>query len=461
MGRFVPRVSLLGAHRGAVALAAVLAALLGALALGSVLVAPAGSPAASPAPTLPVARYETLAPLERETSRLSGTVTDRAGSALAGALACAHPAAAAPILCGATDAAGRFSLTVSADFHKLHVLPPPGPALVGEWFEERDRSRLAELLDLRQADREDIHVALAAGARLEGTVTERAGGAAMADALVCAVATASPIDGGCSRTDANGRYAMVLTPERYSVLFVPPDGTRLITQWWRAADSVIGAAPVDLRGGDRDGVDAALVEGHLIHGVVTSRGGVPIEDVLVCADTPLPTGRVCRPTDREGGYQVAVRAGTFVLQFRPPAASGYRAEWHGGTPDRDAAVRVSVVFDVRIDAALERGRLLSGRVTGPDGERPIEGATINVYDATLPCCVAVATAATGRSGTYATVVSEGGYWVQAFPPTGTMYIATFFGGAFVAEEARVVLLDDSVGVDATYVDVALEEVRFP
>lgn len=441
-------------------------AIVGLIALSGTIVAivvvgfafrPSVAPAApAPAPPIPVARAPELA--ERDLRSLSGAVGDEDGAPVARALACAHPAFGAPVACVATGGDGRFALVVPVGFHKLEVVAPAGSLLVGEWYEDRDRSRDAALLDLRREDRGEVAIALARGRRIAGRVLAAGTLEPIGDATVCANPTDSPGEWLCERTDTQGRYALVVPAARYLIFFVPPEGTRLIPRWWDGALDVLGARFLDVRPFDALGVDGLLPEGHLISGTVRAASGQPVERALVCADTPFPTGRICRHGDKEGRYSIAVRSGIFLVQFKPPASSLLVSEWYGGAADPRDARRVVVDGDVQVDAALRAGQMIWGRVQTKDGELPIEGATVNVYDASQPCCVAVASAIAGIGGDYAAVVPVGRYWVEAFPPATTPYVSGFSGGSSVVERARVV---EVTAKEDSLADVALEEFRPP
>ena len=143
----------------------------------------------------------------------------------------------------------------------------------------------------------------------------------------------------------------------YQLFFVPPGDNRLIPRWWRTGDNVLASDTLEVRS-DLSGIDVTLVEGHLVHGRLTSASGKPAEHVLVCVDTRFPTGRICRPTDENGEYSVAVRSARFLVQFRTSPASGVVSAWYGGGADPRSAGEVFVDADVRVDATLAIAALI-------------------------------------------------------------------------------------------------------
>lgn len=404
------------------------------IAYSRALVSPA--PASTPRETeVAVAQFAGVPASEVGVFRLGGLVYGADGAALANALVCDHPAFDAPTTCVRTAESGSFAIPAPRGFHKLEVLAPSGSHYLGGWYPDRDRSREATLLDLRTSERADLVVRLGIGRRVQGRVLGP-GGRPIGDAQACAGPTETPAEWICARTDAQGRYVVVVPDGDYQVFFVPPEDTRLIPRWWRNGDQVLAAETLTVQS-DLTGIDVSVVEGHLIHGRLTSTSGKPVEHTLVCVDTRFPTGRVCRPTNENGDYSVAVRTGSFQLQFRTSPASGVVGAWYGGDADPRSARLVFVGGDVRVDATLRSGRILWGRVYGEDGV-PLESTNLSVYDASAACCVYVTGGATAASGDYGIVVPPGRFWLEAFPALGYAYISSFYGGTPTAANARII-----------------------
>ncbi len=358
---------------------------------------------------------------------LSGKVKGDDGKAIGGALVCDRPAFAAPTACERTAADGSFALAVLPGFHKLEAVAPAGSRYVDVWFDGIDRPRDATLLDLRRGGRENIVIMLEAGHRVSGRVTAL-NGRPVADAQACFDPTDVLGEWICTRTDNEGRYSVAVRDGEYSAFFVPPDETRLIPRWWKSGEQILAADTLGVHG-DIPDIDVTLVPGFLIFGRVTSANGKPVENANVCVDTPFPTGRICRPTDKGGNYSVSVRRGTFIVQFVPDPDSGVVRAWYRDTPDPTAAEPVAVLFtDVRVDGVLRSGKLLWGSVRGLDG-RPLEGSTINVYSADRVCCDLVTAGATGRTGDFAMIVPPGRFLMEVFPPVSQPYLSSFYGGA--------------------------------
>ena len=384
--------------------------------------APTPQPTQAPLTGGTVAVAQPLAAAESPRFTLSGVVRGEDGHAIAGALACDHPAFSGAITCARSQSDGAFALRVIAGLHKLEVVPPAGSSLVASWYPNTDRSRYAKYLDLRTADLGNLAVQLSNGYRVSGKTVDLAG-APVADAQACYSPTQTDIDWTCVRTDADGKYSAVVVGGDYLIFFVPPGGSRLITRWWRFGADELSGDVLRVRE-DLEGIDVTFPAGNLIVGKVLAASGKPVEHALVCIDTRFPTGRICRPTNKQGDYQIAIRRGSFLIQFIASSSEGVVNGWYGGGSDPSSAREVFVGGDLKLDASLRSGRLLWGSVHGADG-LPVQGTYVNAYDLAGNF---VAGGSAGMSGDYGIMLPPGRYRVQAYPPMGTSYVAGYAGG---------------------------------
>jgi hypothetical protein len=406
------------------------------------------TPSATPS-LAPVPVSEAVTPPDKATFRLGGVVRDESGGGVAGALTCDHPAFGGAITCVRSRSDGAFELRAVAGLHKLEFVPPAGSPLIASWYPQADRPRLAQYLDVRAAERSDLVVRLETGRRVSGRTTDLSG-APVADAQACFSPTQTDIDWTCVRTDADGRYAATVASGDYLVFFVPPGGSRLITRWWRYAPDEISADVLRVRS-DLEGIDATFPAGNLVVGKVVTSSGKPVEHALVCIDTRFPSGRICRPTNKQGEYTVAVRRGSFQIQFIASTSENVVNGWYGGGSDPLSAAQIAVNGDIRIDGSLRSGKLIWGSVIGGDG-LPVQGAYVNAYDLAGNF---VAGGAVGMSGDYGIVVPVGRYRVQAFPPIGSSYIAAYAGGG----SGRIIEVRDR-DTDVVF-DVTLQRANVP
>jgi hypothetical protein len=353
----------------------------------------------------PAALWIELQPLHR----ISGRIRDEAGSAVAGAEACATPANDDAPTCARSGADGAYVIDAKAGIYRLEVSGAPGSRLVSQWARGRAFLEEADILDARSADVPDVDVTLVRGVVLKGTV--RLAGEVVEDAQVCLRTLAAPLPWECERTDKKGQYAALREPGSYYMWVVPPANVRAVPVWYDRALTGVGASPISLAA-DR-AIDVALPTGPQVRGVLRSDDGAPVANALVCIDTAFATGRICRETDGNGRYAITTRGDTtYVISVIPPEHSGLIGEyWDGKRTWAEADDVVVRSSDVTLDLVVERGVIVTGVVKNRRGI-PVAGAFLDFSDARS---VAAATS-TDAAGRFEAVMRAGTYEVAVFPP---------------------------------------------
>jgi hypothetical protein len=225
-----------------------------------------------------------------------------------------------------------------------------------------------------------------AGGAIEGTVTNAVTKSPIAGIEVCAYPlepeAAEPT---CGLTGAVGTYALAVGAGEYVVAFFSPFGSGLNyvtvfqngdTSWEEAElEPVVVAA-----GGTDAGVNAAMHEGGRIEGHVASADdpGVGVEGIEVCALGE--EGFACVVTGAGGDYEIsALRAGKYLVFFEPPVGSelDYLTQFYERVASPTEARLVGVAAGkttANIDALLERGGEIAGKLTAAPSGEPLEGA---------------------------------------------------------------------------------------
>lgn len=346
---------------------------------------------------------------------VSGTIKDEAARGVRNAEVCAHATTSDEVTCARSRADGTYTVEMHPGIVKIDASgPPDGSRLIAQWARGRASSFEADLIDTRTHDVLGVDVVLIRGVTLSGVVTAARDGSAVKDAQVCTYTLSAPLGWDCDRADKRGRYTILREPGRYWVWVIPPGerGSRLIWQRYDRVLEGVDASPFLLF---KDAtLDVALTEGPLLRGRVTTTDGAPVVLALVCIDTPFPTGRICRPTADDGSYEIATRPETFVVSVLPPHGSDVIGGfWPDAVPDWTQARPVRVGGSgAALDIALPRGVRLGGVVRDARGA-PVEGATINVNDATGPRYFA----STDIQGRYSVAVRPGDYTVDVFAPS--------------------------------------------
>ena len=226
-----------------------------------------------------------------------------------------------------------------------------------------------------------------------------------------------------TQTNASGDYNLALPAGSYKVQFFeyPLPAHPHMNQWWQNKPFDQGA-DLFVVDGDRSGVDAVLPRAVFIRGRVTdASGAVGIAQVNV--SSPNGTVGCCQfingnQTDANGYYTYILPLGSLVkVQFGPPPGSPYVGQWWQNKPDFISADSVSMTEDRTIDARLQIGFVISGRVTDASSNLGLEGINVVASDTTRQCCVDVAGTRTGPTGEYQLRVSAGTYRVWFGDPT--------------------------------------------
>ena len=368
--------------------------------------------------------------------RISGRITDPSEKPVPLAPVCANPLSLAVTVCEKSKADGTYAVEVTPGFYKLSFDGGPGLRLLSQWAYGRVSSGEADVIDVRTADATGIDVTLRQGVVVQGTITSTAG-RPVKKAQVCTHRFSAALPWECERTDDHGHYKALREPDTYWVWVIPSDDDVLLMQWYDDAAVGVGATPVDLQR-DRT-IDQTLGPGPSIVGHVTDPSGAPVFHAFVCADTPFPTGRICRPTDSSGAYRVTTRPETYLIQILPPDGSDLLPQYVGGGRTwLDAATVTLRDQDRTVDVSLKRGVKVNGVVRSQAGV-PLEGASVNVSDAQ-----GILTATyTDETGAYSVAVPPGRYTFDFFAP---------FPSQVVSLEGRQVTVDTSMTIDVTLAD---------
>lgn len=352
----------------------------------------------------PAAFWVELQPLQR----ISGTIRDASGRAIADARACAHPAVDEATVCARSGANGAYAIDVRAGIYRLEASGPPGQRLVSQWARGRAFLEESDVLDARSADVPDVDLDLIRGQVVSGVVTFA--GSVVEDAQVCLRTLAAPLPLECERTDKQGRYAALREPGQYFMWIVPPGTIRAIPQWYPGALTGVGASAIDLQTDRR--LDVALTGGTTISGTVRASNGELVVNALVCLDTPFPTGRICRETGGDGRYRITTRPETYVVNVIPPAHSDLIAEYWEGKRTWPEADSYSVGSrDATFDLVLRRGVIVKGVVRNGRGIG-VAGGFVGLWDD----AGFVAATQTDADGRFEVVVLPGHYRMETDPP---------------------------------------------
>jgi hypothetical protein len=291
-------------------------------------------------------------------------------------------------------------------------------------------------------------------ASISGKVTAPAGVDVTSVSIAVHTSDAYSYTGWGQVTD-DGSYTVTGLPAgSYKVQFTGNNSGGL-NQWYSGATSFESATPVILTAGQSlTGIDAALVKGASISGLVTAPAGIDLNSLGVSvsstgADMSYGYGQV----GQDGSYTVrGLPAGSYKIQFSG-GNSGVITQWHSGASSFETATPVTLTAGqdlAGINATLVKGASISGKVTVPAGVEP----------GSLQADV---TSANGSYAGSSQIHDDGTYKVNGLPAgsykvrfsgynSGTLQ--QWYAGASSEATATPVTLaagQDRTGIDATLV----------
>lgn len=302
--------------------------------------------------------------------------------------------------------------------------------------------------------------------RIDGTVTSASGDAPIKGITVCADLRGGGIQ-SCASTEADGDYAIAgLAGGEYVVSFSPSSGSALnfVPQYYDDKSSFSEATPVAVAaGGTISGIDAELEVGGEIEGEVTeAAGGAPIEGIEVCA-SKVSGGEGffgdCARTGVGGKYTVpGLASGEYKVEFSVPfeSALNFLTQYYNDKSSYSEATPVSVTAGASaksgIDAEMEPGGEISGKVTSASGGAGLEGVEVCAEEPGIEedfgrC------ATTGAGGDYTiSSLPSGSYVVAFFPGSSELnYVTQYYEDSDSYSGAKLVSVtapDTKSGIDA-------------
>src|SRR5680860_174614 len=299
--------------------------------------------------------------------------------------------------CGSTDAAGDYSVTVpGADDYVAHFGAPFESGYVSEYWDDEPTFSAADPIAVASEEaKAGIDAELAPEATISGTITDADSAEPVEGIEACAYFASDQSFADCDTTDAAGTYQLTgLLGNSYKISFLPPYESNYIRQYYDEKSTFGEADAVAVTAGEAKGeVDAELQPGGRIKGQVTlASGGATLPGAWVCVYKPgAEYAERCTETNSGGNYMLqGLPTGSYQVEFGPGYSCGpegctqenYVRQLYDDKPSREAADLISLTAGATeegIDAALESGGKISGRVADASTEEPVPGAWICAY----------------------------------------------------------------------------------
>jgi hypothetical protein len=260
------------------------------------------------------------------------------------------------------------------------------------------------------------------------------------------------------RTAADGTFSLAALPNGTYYLKADPDPTLnqyFLGQFYGNSQSIATASPIIVNGASITGINWDLPPGGVISGSIQSETGTVLENIdLDVYDTDFNRLPYNARSAVDGTYQIGpMPAGTYIVRADPGIDQGYHLRtYYGNGISKDLAVPVQVSLNQsagNIDFSLPRGGIISGQITGADGNRPLSGIDIDIYDGVTGSRIDL-TAKSGTDGQYRIgALPAGTYELRADPAIMSGYSGAYFGGNSSppsAQTVTVVALSDTNGV---------------
>jgi hypothetical protein len=384
---------------------------------------------------------------------IAGVVTSEAdGSPIAGIYVQAQNDSGSSMASAMTGADGSYRIDgLLAGPHRVHFLTS-GTPYISEYWNSASSYFQATTVDVQDGVvATGIDAALSIGGSISGIVTHE-DGTPVASAFVSANGTTGGF--GNAMTDASGAYTIQgLAADSYVVQFSSGMGG-LISEYWDNASDYFSATRVPVAsGGAVTGIDAVLVAGGSLQGVVTkaSDGSAVTAGWVAVLDAngnSVAQGWL----SWDGSYRIdGVRPGDYEVKFISSDPNLLPQYWANAATAADATPVTIVAGQTvsGIDAALSAAVHISGTVTRSSDGQAVRG-TVSATDADGR---AAGYTSINIDGTYSLPLAPGSYLVQFRSADDTLVSEYWKDARTEAEATRVVVAD---GQDATGIDASLD-----
>jgi 5-hydroxyisourate hydrolase-like protein (transthyretin family) len=302
-----------------------------------------------------------------EGGKITGTVTNAAGVAIAGVYVCASAEGEAEDHCFPANSEGKYTIEgLASDAYQVEFTRHPPYA--SQFYNEQPTRHTANPVSVTaEHTTSDINARLVEGGKITGTVTD-SGGRALGGIGVCAQVGEFEFE-GCSWTDQEGRYTIEgLVSGEYRVSFGDLASERLpfTRQFYKDQPSFKTANPVSVTiGQTTPEINAVLVSG-TISGIVTQAGGGPISGLDVCTSRNEggPRNHKCVETDSEGKYTLGgFPDGDYRIEFTGELYATQFYKEQASPQDANPVTVTGGQAVMGIDGSMTEGGTITGKVT--------------------------------------------------------------------------------------------------
>lgn len=362
----------------------------------------------------------TLDPVLERTGTITGKVTDPDGQAVQNWNVTASSRTTSFTKSASTSSDGTYTLNgLPADDYTVGFSTYNTTTLAKQWYSGSATAAGATKVTVTKAQTTaNINAALTEAGSISGKVT------GIDDKGLAGVSVYAQGDSysnyRSTTTASDGSYSLTGLPDDdYTLTFTPAQGSDYLREYYDDVSSYSDATPVTVSGNAKvTNINAKLAKGIKFSGKVSSSTG-PLSGAYVTLNSDYYSNNYfysSTSTDASGNWSITAPQGSYYLQF---SATGYVAEYWDNAVSSNAATKITVVSgDTKpgLDAVLDKGASISGKITAETGTLP---SYSYVY------------ASTGDRSYSGYVGNDGNYTVSSLP-AGT-YKLQFQASGFVTE----------------------------
>ncbi len=228
-------------------------------------------------------------------------------------------------------------------------------------------------------------------------------------------------------TDVNGNYTIKDLPAGNVKIVFVGGYAGYIAEWYNDKIDFDSADPVAVTaGGTTVGIDAVLEIGGTVSGRITDGRGVGVQSVLVAVvDRDNNHIGLWNYTDGDGNYKIVGLPPGNVYMFFNGYDAGYVSEWYNDKTDLNSADPIMITkggVTIGIDAVLELGGTVAGRVTNGEGAG-IQWVRVIVKDSND---IAVGSSVTKTNGEYNINALPAGNFKIFFDGSNANYLSRWY-----------------------------------
>jgi len=367
-----------------------------------------------------------------------------------------------------TDSNGDYTIqALAVGSYKVYFETTNTEGLyVKEWYNNKDSYNSADPVAVTAGNTTTIDAVLAEGGALSGTVTDESSNPIPFMEVDVYDTNGRFID--FDYTDNSGNYEVKGLPAgSYKVNFNPwelnyyaetwyglPRNYNYKSIWYNNRENFIEGDLVSVTVGNiTPNINAIMTdgEGGIISGQITDSLSNGIEGCYICAfqstdDLEWYYSDYFYGTGTDGNYEIkGLPTGNYLVLFLPPGGSLYRRQFYNNTLEINNAALVSATSGQTtegIDALLQKGGTISGRVTDSGGNG-LKDVTIRLMDSTTNKYLGwIANSAGTDADGYYTVHAQVGQWKIMFQTSFGMsdngYVSEFYNDQSLVENAAVI-----------------------